>query len=90
MRRKSYLPVSIALQIDSPADHHRPSDTADKINYGDLDRVAGLAAGIARRIGELDWAPVFTKVEEKMITRKHYADSSRSREARNKVFAADL
>ena len=46
-------------------DYHRPSDTADKIDYDDLDRVAEFAAAIARRIAALDPPPAFTKVEQK-------------------------
>jgi Zn-dependent M28 family amino/carboxypeptidase len=44
-------------------DYHKPSDTADKIDYEDLDRVVEFAAAIARRVEDLDEAPVFTKVE---------------------------
>ena len=47
------------------ADYHKPSDTADKINYEDLDRVVQLATGITRRLLDLDAAPLFTKVEPK-------------------------
>jgi len=46
------------------ADYHKPSDTADKINYEDLDRVVDFAASIARRVIDLDGAPQFTKVEQ--------------------------
>ena len=44
-------------------DYHRPSDTADKIDYEDLDRVVEFAAAIARRIEDADPAPAFSKVE---------------------------
>ena len=47
-------------------DYHRPSDTADKINYDDLDRVVDFAASIARRVEDLDVPPQFTKVEQTM------------------------
>ena len=33
-------------------DYHRPSDTADKIDYDDLDRIVAFAAAIARRVGD--------------------------------------
>ena len=46
-------------------DYHKPSDTADKINYEDLDRVGELATGIVRRLMDADQAPQFTKVEQK-------------------------
>jgi C-terminal processing protease CtpA/Prc len=45
-------------------DYHRPSDTADKINYEDLDRVASFAAAIARRVGNADEAPAYAKVQQ--------------------------
>jgi hypothetical protein len=45
-------------------DYHRPSDTAEKIAYDDLDRIAGFAASIVRRIGDATEAPAFTKVEQ--------------------------
>ncbi len=44
-------------------DYHRPSDTADKINYEDLDRIVGFAAAIASAVEAMPEAPVFTKVE---------------------------
>src|SRR5204862_582919 len=49
-------------------DYHRPSDTADKIDYDDLDRVAEFAAAITRRVAGLAQAPAYTKVEQKTDT----------------------
>jgi Zn-dependent M28 family amino/carboxypeptidase len=49
-------------------DYHRPGDTADKINYEDLDRVVEFAAAIVRRLGETAEAPQFTKVEQQTET----------------------
>jgi len=49
-------------------DYHRPSDTADKINYEDLDRVVSLAAAIVKRIGDMPESPQFTKVEQQTDT----------------------
>jgi hypothetical protein len=46
-------------------DYHKPSDTADKINYEDLDRVAELARAIVKRLMDADQTPQFTKVEQK-------------------------
>ncbi|HMD35903.1 MAG TPA: M20/M25/M40 family metallo-hydrolase [Vicinamibacterales bacterium] len=46
------------------ADYHKPSDTADKIDYEDLDRVADFAAAIVKRLGDAAEAPPFTKVEQ--------------------------
>jgi peptidase M28-like protein/PDZ domain-containing protein/PA domain-containing protein len=48
------------------ADYHKPSDTAEKINFEDLDRIVAFAANIARRVGESDEPPAFTKVEQQM------------------------
>ena len=46
------------------ADYHKPTDTADKIDYEDLDRIVAFAAAVARRVGETDEAPAFTKVDQ--------------------------
>jgi hypothetical protein len=46
------------------ADYHRPSDTADKIDYDDLDRIVAFAANIATRVGDLEQPPLFTKVDQ--------------------------
>jgi len=54
---------SLAFFTGAHVDYHRPSDTADKINYEDLDRVVGFASSIARRLAELDAPPEFTKVD---------------------------
>jgi hypothetical protein len=45
------------------ADYHRPSDTADKIDYEDLDRIVDFAAAIIRRLDALTEAPAFAKVD---------------------------
>ena len=49
-------------------DYHRPSDTADKIDYEDLDRIVEFAAAIVRRISDSSEAPQFTKVEQSAET----------------------
>jgi hypothetical protein len=51
------------------ADYHRPSDTADKINYDDLDRIADYAAAIVRRIAARDEPMTFVKVEPRASNR---------------------
>jgi Peptidase family M28/PDZ domain len=56
---------SLSFFTGAHADYHRPSDTADKINYEDLDRVAAFAARIAVRLAESERPPVFAKVEVK-------------------------
>jgi hypothetical protein len=48
------------------SDYHRPSDTADKINYEDLDRVVEFATAIARRAGDAAEPLPFTKVEPRV------------------------
>jgi hypothetical protein len=45
----------------SHEDYHRPTDTADKIDYEDLDRVVDFAADIVKRVDALPEPPVFTK-----------------------------
>ncbi len=44
-------------------DYHRPTDTADRINYDDLERVARLAALLTRRAANQAEPPEFVKVE---------------------------
>jgi hypothetical protein len=50
------------------ADYHKPTDTADKIDYADLDRIVDFAAAITRRLEELAQPPAFTKVDQPMQT----------------------
>jgi Zn-dependent M28 family amino/carboxypeptidase len=54
----------LAFFTGTHVDYHRPTDTADKINYEDLDRVVAFAADITRRLGDLADPPQFTKVDE--------------------------
>jgi Zn-dependent M28 family amino/carboxypeptidase len=56
---------SLSFFTGTHVDYHKPSDTADKIDYEDLDRVVEFAAAIVRRVGETADAPQFTKVEQK-------------------------
>jgi len=74
-----YLPTDVATfnQAAVPSlnfttgghlDYHKPSDTADKINYDDLDRIVEFATAIAARIMETDQAPQFVKVEQSSQT----------------------
>jgi hypothetical protein len=49
-------------------DYHKPSDTADKIDYEGLDRVVDFAAAIVRRIEDASEAPAFTKVDQQLQT----------------------
>jgi len=59
---------SLSFTTGAHSDYHKPSDTADKINYEDLDRVVDLAAAIARQLLDLDAPPQFTKVEQSSQT----------------------
>ena len=59
---------SLSFTTGAHTDYHKPSDTADKINYEDLDRVVDLAAAIARQLLDLDAPPQFTKVEQSSQT----------------------
>jgi peptidase M28-like protein/PDZ domain-containing protein/PA domain-containing protein len=45
-------------------DYHRPTDTAEKIDYEDLDRIVQFATAIVRRIDTTNDAPQFTKVDQ--------------------------
>ena len=45
-------------------DYHRPTDTADKIDYEDLDRIVSFATAIVRRVDGLDEPPQFAKFEQ--------------------------
>lgn len=59
---------SLNFTTGAHTDYHKPSDTADKINYDDLDRVVDLAAAITRQLLDLDAPPQFTKVEQSSQT----------------------
>jgi hypothetical protein len=47
-------------------DYHKPTDTADKINYEDLDRVVDFAVAILSRLDKTESAPAFAKVDQVM------------------------
>jgi hypothetical protein len=55
---------SLSFSTGSHPDYHKPSDTADKINYPDLDRIVDLAAGIVRGVADTAEAPQFAKVDQ--------------------------
>jgi Zn-dependent M28 family amino/carboxypeptidase len=59
---------SLNFTTGAHVDYHKPSDTADKINYEDLDRVATLASAVVRRVMDMDEAPQFAKVEQSSQT----------------------
>jgi hypothetical protein len=55
---------SLAFFTGSHTDYHKPSDTAEKINYEDLDRIVEMATSLVRTVSNTDEAPQFTKVEQ--------------------------
>lgn len=55
---------SLAFFTGTHVDYHKPSDTADKINYHDLDRVVDFAVTLASRVGQQPEALAFAKVEQ--------------------------
>ncbi len=57
--------ASLAFFTGAHVDYHKPTDTAERINYEDLDRIAEFATGITRRLLDLEQSPQFTKVEQK-------------------------
>ena len=57
---------SLSFFTGTHADYHKPSDTPDKIDYEDLDRVVDFAAAITRRLEDADAAPAFTKVDQQL------------------------
>jgi len=59
---------ALSFFTSTHTDYHRPGDTADKINYDDLDRVVGFAAAIVKRVGDTAEAPQFTKVDQQTDT----------------------
>jgi hypothetical protein len=56
--------ASLAFFTGAHADYHKPSDMADRINFEDLDRVAGMGAAVVRTVIDADEAPQFTKVDQ--------------------------
>jgi len=59
---------SLNFTTGAHLDYHKPSDTPDKINYEDLDRIAEFATTITARLMESDQAPQFVKVEQSSQT----------------------
>ena len=57
---------SLAFFTGAHQEYHKPGDTADKINYDDLDRVVTFATSIVRRLMDASDVPQFTKVDQKM------------------------
>ena len=56
--------ASLAFFTGAHADYHKPSDTADRINFEDLDRIVDMAAAVVTSIADADQAPQFTRVDQ--------------------------
>jgi hypothetical protein len=54
---------SLSFTTGAHVDYHKPSDTADKINYEDLDRVAVMGAAIVGRLMADADPPQFVRIE---------------------------
>lgn len=54
---------SLTFTTGAHVDYHKPSDTADKIDYTDLDRIVDFSAAIVRRLMDTE-ALAFVKVQE--------------------------
>jgi hypothetical protein len=59
---------SLSFTTGAHTDYHKPSDTADKINYEDLERVARMASAIVGRVMDTAQPPAFAKVEQSQQT----------------------
>jgi hypothetical protein len=62
------IPV-LHLFTGSHADYHRPTDTADKINYDGMVRIAGLVADIVRELATAPEKPAYIEVASTMFAR---------------------
>ncbi|HEX6164792.1 MAG TPA: M28 family peptidase [Vicinamibacterales bacterium] len=60
--------ASLSFFTGAHTEYHKPSDTADRINYEDLDRIGAFATSIVKRLMDTTDAPQFTKVEQKTET----------------------
>ncbi len=59
---QAQVPVLSAF-TGAHGDYHRPSDTADKLDYQNMARVAGLWSAITRELAERESAPEYAVVE---------------------------
>lgn len=62
------IPV-LHLFTGSHADYHRPTDTAEKINYDGMVRIAGLVADIVRELATASERPSYVEVASTMFAR---------------------
>jgi hypothetical protein len=59
---------SLSFTTGAHPDYHKPSDTADKIAYEDLDRVSEFGAAIVQRLMAQEQPPAFARVEQSSQT----------------------
>jgi len=59
------IPI-LAFFTGSHEDHHRPSDTPDKLDYDEMARVVDFATLITSKVAALDERPDYLKVERTM------------------------
>ena len=62
------IPV-LHIFTGSHADYHRPTDTAEKINYDGMVRLANLVAGVVRECATSPKRPEYIEVASKMFAR---------------------
>ena len=62
------IPV-LHLFTGSHSDYHRPTDTAEKINYEGMVRIAGLVADIVRELATAPERPAYVEVASKQFAR---------------------
>ena len=56
--------VTLNFTTGAHADYHKPSDTSDKVNFEDLDRIVAMAASLIRTVADAEEPPLFTKVDQ--------------------------
>jgi acetylornithine deacetylase/succinyl-diaminopimelate desuccinylase-like protein len=62
------IPV-LHLFTGSHPDYHRPSDTAEKINYEGMERLATLVTDLVRELASAAERPAYVQVASKMVAR---------------------
>ena len=56
--------VTLNFTTGAHPDYHKPSDTSDKINFEDLDRIVAMASSLIRSLADAEEAPQFTKFDQ--------------------------
>lgn len=60
---------AVHLFTGTHEDYHRPSDTADKLNYPDLDRVGRFTANLVQELANAETKIPYAKVERTFVPR---------------------